>query len=240
VAIFSAYFFTPAQTAAHLMLVGIVYAAAFALSPVEPDNPAAHWVVSLTVIALAAVVIHALVNARRRLEAEREELLAETIEQARTDALTGLPNRRAWLELLEHEVARAQRTGRPLCVAMLDLDHFKLFNDEHGHIAGDQLLAETAAEWSRVLRPTDTMARYGGEEFAVLLPECGLTHAIAVVQRLRATTARGQRCSAGLACWDGRESPMDLIARADARLYEAKEQGRDRVVPPDAEAVFAM
>lgn len=239
VAVFSAYFFTVRQTAAHLALAGAVYAVALALHP-EPDtNAATQWVVTMTVISLAAGVILSLVSARRQLEGEREGLLAETMELARTDPLTGLPNRRAWLELLEHEIARARRFGKPLCVAMVDLDHFKRFNDEHGHLAGDELLKDLAAAWSGVLRPTDTMARYGGEEFAVLLPECGLGDALAVIERLRGCAPRDQRCSAGLACWDERETPRQLIARADARLYEAKAQGRDRVVPPTPEAIFS-
>ena len=239
VAVFSAYFFTVRQTVAHLALAGAGFAVVLAVHP-EPDtNAATHWIVTMTVITLAAGAILSLVSARRRLEAEREGLLAETMELARTDPLTGLPNRRAWLELLEHAVARARRFGKPVCVAMVDLDHFKRFNDEHGHLAGDELLKEIAVAWSDVLRPTDTMARYGGEEFAVLLPECGLGDAIVVIERLRRCAPSDQRCSAGLACWDERETPRELIARADARLYEAKEQGRDRVVPPTPEAVFS-
>lgn len=238
VAVFSAYFFNLRQTLAHLALAGVVYGVVLAIHPAPDSTSETHWVMTMVVITLAAGVILNLVSTRRRLEADREGLLAETIELARTDPLTGLPNRRAWMELLEHEVARSRRFGQPLCVAMVDLDHFKRFNDAHGHLAGDELLKEIAAAWSRVLRPTDTMARYGGEEFAVLLPECGLGDAIVVVERLRCATPRGQRCSAGLACWDERETPIDLIARADARLYEAKEQGRDRVVPPSPEAVF--
>ena len=237
VAVFSAYFFTTRQTAAHLALAGAVLAVALAVEPTSGAN-AAHWVMTMVVISLAAGVILGLVSGRRRLEAEREVLLAETMELARTDPLTDLPNRRAWLELLDLEIARSRRFDRPLCVAMVDLDHFKRFNDEHGHVAGDALLRDIAQAWSDVIRPTDTMARYGGEEFAVLLPDCGLGDAILVIDRLRQCSPQGQRCSAGLACWDSRETPTELIARADARLYEAKDQGRDRVVPPTPEAVF--
>jgi diguanylate cyclase len=174
----------------------------------------------------------------RRRALTRPRITAEAIELAQTDPLTDLPNRRAWTELLEREVARVRRFGKPLCVAMVDLDHFKRFNDTHGHVAGDELLRQVARAWSDVIRPTDTMARYGGEEFAVLLPDCGLGDAIVVIERLRRATPGGERCSAGVACWDERETPVELVARADARLYEAKAQGRDRVVPADLEAVF--
>lgn len=238
VAVFSAYFFTIRQTAAHLAVAGVVYAVALAAQPGSHDDAVTHWLVAMVVVSLAAGIILGLVSARRRLEAERELLLEETMQLARTDALTGLPNRRSWMELLELEVARSRRYGRPLCVAMVDLDHFKRFNDTHGHLAGDELLKEIATAWAGVVRPTDTMARYGGEEFAVLLPDCGLGDAIVVVERLRRATPRDQRCSAGIACWDERESPTDLIARADERLYEAKSLGRDRVVPESPEAIF--
>ena len=238
VAVFSSYFFSLRATLAHVALAGLAYALAIASYPDAEGDAANHWLVSMAVLGVASGVILSLVSARRRLEDEREGLLLETMELARTDPLTSLPNRRAWHELLEFEVSRARRSGEPLCVAMVDLDHFKRYNDKHGHLAGDDLLRTVAAEWSGVIRPTDMMARYGGEEFAVLLPECGLGDAIAVIERLRERTPRGQRCSAGLARWDPRESPTQLIARADARLYEAKKLGRDRVVPRTAEAVF--
>ena len=238
IAVFAAYFFSVAATVAHLAFAGAVYAIAMSAQPAAHDDLVTHWVVAMTVVSLAAGIILSLVSARRRLESERELLLAETMELARTDALTGLPNRRSWVELLELEVARCRRYARPLCVAMVDLDHFKRFNDTHGHLAGDELLKEISAAWASVLRPSDSMARYGGEEFALLLPDCGLGDAIVVVERLRRATPRGQRCSAGIACWDERESPTDLIARADERLYQAKSEGRDRVVPASAEAIF--
>jgi len=84
------------------------------------------------------------------------------LNDARTDALTGLPNRRAWDEELERELARAKRYGGRLCLAMIDLDHFKRFNDREGHQAGDRLLADSATAWREQLRPSDLLARYGG------------------------------------------------------------------------------
>ena len=169
------------------------------------------------------------ITGRKDLERQRELLLAQTQAMARTDPLTGLANRRAWDEELRRELARAQRTKRPVCVAMIDLDHFKAFNDERGHLAGDELLREAATTWRLVLRLGDLIARYGGEEFALLLPDCGIGDAANVIERLRASTPLGQTCSAGVAAWDGSESPGELIARVDAALYEAKRAGRDRL-----------
>ena len=134
---------------------------------------------------------------------------------ARTDALTGVGNRRAWDDELPRELARSTRSGQPLCVALLDLDHFKAYNDRHGHQAGDRL------------RKTDLLARYGGEEFAVLLPDCELDSAMEIAERLR-TAPSECTCSIGVAAWDGREAATELVDRADRALYAAKEAGRDR------------
>jgi diguanylate cyclase (GGDEF)-like protein len=112
----------------------------------------------------------------------------------------------------------------------LDLDHFKRYNDSNGHQGGDRLLKSAAAAWTAQLRQVDVLARYGGEEFIALLPGCGATAAADVLQRLRAATPDGQTFSAGIATWDGQETAEQLIARADAALYQAKEAGRDRSV----------
>jgi diguanylate cyclase (GGDEF)-like protein len=234
VAVFSAYFFTPVQTTAQLVLAGAIYALALAAHPqaAEETDAAAHWLLVMAGVAIAAGMVTALVSSRRKLEFEREALLIETIELARTDPLTGLANRRTWLEDLDRELVRARRGGH-VCVAMLDLDHFKEFNDEYGHVAGDLLLQELAKTWAVAVRPSDTLARYGGEEFALLLPACELESAAEVVERLRTMVPEGQHCSAGLACWDGTESPIELIARADTRLYAAKGRGRDQLVAAD-------
>jgi diguanylate cyclase (GGDEF)-like protein/PAS domain S-box-containing protein len=167
---------------------------------------------------------------RKRLEHERQDLLAGVQAMARTDATTGLPNRRSWDEEVPEAIARAQRHGYPLAVALADLDHFKLFNDAHGHPAGDALLTEVAASWRRTLRATDFIARYGGEEFGLLMPDCPPDEAVSLMARLRAATPRGETASVGIAYWDGSESPEAIVSRADAALYEAKYAGRDRVV----------
>jgi diguanylate cyclase (GGDEF)-like protein len=160
----------------------------------------------------------------------RAELLGRMERIARTDELTGLANRRSWEEELPREIARGWRGGTSLCVAMLDLDRFKRYNDGHGHQAGDRLLKEAAGAWQSMLRPYDLLARYGGEEFGVILPGCGAADALGIVERLRAATPPGVTCSAGVAEWDGEEHAEALVGRADAALYEAKHGGRDRAV----------
>jgi diguanylate cyclase len=130
-----------------------------------------------------------------------------------------MPNRRAWDAELPVAMDRARRDGAPLSVALIDLDHFKRFNDEHGHQAGDRLLKSATATWSAVLRRTDQLCRYGGEEFGVLMPGATAEQAAEVLQRLRAATPSQQTFSAGLACWDGQEISDGLVARADRALY---------------------
>lgn len=161
---------------------------------------------------------------------ERSKLVGRLERLSLTDELTGLPNRRAWNEGLQRELARALRRDEPVCIALLDLDRFKAFNDERGHSAGDKLLREAAHRWSGLLRTTDLLARYGGEEFALAFPAWPLETALRVVNRLRAATPGGLTCSAGLAAWRTDESSEQLIDRVDAALYEAKRGGRDRTV----------
>ena len=161
---------------------------------------------------------------------ERAALLASLEESARTDDLTGLPNRRAWEERLPRELARARREGQSVCVVMLDLDHFKDFNDHEGHQAGDRLLKLCAASWANQLRTTDVLVRYGGEEFSLVLTGCTLADARLLVERLRDVMPEGQTVSAGIAAWDGVEPPATLVGRADRALYEAKRAGRNRVI----------
>ncbi len=148
------------------------------------------------------------------------------------DALTGLPNRRALAMELDRELARAARLGSPLAYALLDLDHFKEFNDSRGHNEGDRLLRHAARVWRTRVRAQDTVARWGGEEFALLLPDCGTdeTVPLEIVERVRAATPYGQTASVGLAIWDGSESAAALTERADLALYAAKQAGRDRAL----------
>ncbi|MDH4177747.1 MAG: sensor domain-containing diguanylate cyclase [Thermoleophilia bacterium] len=159
---------------------------------------------------------------------ERDDLVARLQQASVTDELTGLPNRRRWEEELPRALARARRTGAPVSLVMLDLDHFKEFNDRRGHQAGDALLRDAAVSWQAALRAGDMLARYGGEEFAAVIFDGDLASARRTADRLRAATPRGQTCSAGVATWDGQEGPDDLVRRADGALYAAKRRGRDR------------
>ncbi|MGN6215870.1 MAG: GGDEF domain-containing protein [Solirubrobacterales bacterium] len=165
----------------------------------------------------------------KQFEAEREALLGTVQEMARQDSLTGLPNRRALEEQLPREMARVRRDRSPLCVAIVDIDHFKDYNDTHGHLAGDEVLRACARAWDQELRGEDTIVRFGGEEFLVLLPNTGPEQAAEIVDRLRMTTPMGQTCSAGLACWDFTETIDELLGRADQALYIAKAGGRDQI-----------
>jgi len=171
---------------------------------------------------------------------QRVALLSELQTTARTDELTGLPNRRAWQEQLPRQLIAAGRSGAVVSLAMIDLDHFKRFNDTRGHQAGDRLLKEIAGAWTAELRPGDLLVRYGGEEFALALPRCAPADALAIVERLRSQIPDRQTCSAGIVYWDGRESTAELVSRADDALYQAKRGGRNQSVivePTNTEAI---
>jgi diguanylate cyclase (GGDEF)-like protein len=165
--------------------------------------------------------------------------LAALAQASRRDALTSLPNRRAFEEELAREAARVDRSQAPLAVAILDVDRFKSVNDQHGHAAGDEVLRAVAARLAGALRAGDVVARIGGEEFALLLPGVDLAEAAEIAERVRAIIAdapmnaggRSLSITASLGCAVllGRESAAELLARADARLYEAKRAGRNRV-----------
>jgi diguanylate cyclase (GGDEF)-like protein len=183
----------------------------------------------MIVLGDAAVAAVSLMAVEAAVALEQADLLRGVQELARTDQLTGMPNRRAFDELLPAALA-ASAPAEPLCVALLDLDHFKAYNDTLGHPAGDRFLQDAASEWSRQLRGTDVLARYGGEEFAVVLGDCDLGGADVVLEKLRRATPHEQTVSIGIAQWDGQESRQALIQRADDALYQAKHTGRNRLV----------
>lgn len=190
--------------------------------------------------------------------ADRAALLENLQQQVRSDALTGLANRRALDEALYMELNRHRRSEQALSVAMIDLDHFKDFNDKYGHPAGDDLLREMARRMKTRSRRNDVVARYGGEEFCLVLPGTPARGALAVLDgvrsdgpvRVRVTipinqsdtspssgvdaSMAGVTFSAGVTQWNGQESAAELIARADRALYEAKGTGRDCIVVVDA------
>ncbi len=160
----------------------------------------------------------------------REDLTHELERLSVTDPLTGVANRRRWDEELAREITVAHRRAHPLTLVMLDLDHFKAFNDAFGHPEGDALLQETTRSWQAQLRGGDLLARVGGEEFAILLRDCSLSDAEPTVERLLRSVPRGRTCSAGVAQLAAAEGAQQLLARADAALYDAKSGGRDRAV----------
>jgi diguanylate cyclase (GGDEF)-like protein/PAS domain S-box-containing protein len=198
-----------------------------------------HWLRTSSTLAADERLVYARstdVTQLKLIEDEREKLLGEVQNLARHDALTGLPNRRVLQELLPREMARARRRESPLCLAIVDIDHFKAYNDTHGHLAGDEVLRACAREWDTVLRGEDTLVRFGGEEFLVLLPDTEPEQAAEIVERLREQTPMEQTCSAGLARWDQAESIDDLLRRADEALYLAKAGGRDQLAQAEIPA----
>jgi len=169
---------------------------------------------------------------------ERE--LQETSELVRMDPLTGALNRKGLDEALEREIARMQRSGGRLCIALLDVDDFKQINDSHGDLVGDEVLRHIATVLRETLRGNDLVVRYGGEEFVLLLPGIGSEEARAVVSRLqreltrRFFLANQQKLlltfSAGIADFSADEEPAAVIERADRAMYAAKHAGKNRVV----------
>jgi two-component system, cell cycle response regulator len=175
-----------------------------------------------------------------RLSAEEARVTAEIAqERAMTDALSGLLNRYGLQRVLAHEYAEARRYTRPLSCLMIDLDNFKTINDSFGHVTGDTALKQVASILTNVVRRSDMVSRYGGDEFLVLLPETDLEGAEALAEKVRAS-AESQAfgdgeprfqltLSIGAATLSDDESGNDMIVRADLALYDAKEQGRNRV-----------
>jgi diguanylate cyclase (GGDEF)-like protein len=164
----------------------------------------------------------------------RGEALDRLSRASTTDRLTGLPNRKAWDERASRELQRASRSGDPLSLALLDLDHFRAYNEANGHAAGDALLKSCASRWWDRVRSVDLLARLGGEEFALLLPNCIAPDAVVAVERLRTATRDLLAVSVGVALWDMQEPLEGLMLRADVALYKAKKSGRDRVELADA------
>jgi two-component system cell cycle response regulator len=182
-------------------------------------------------------------SGRRVLENEAEliRMREELSRQALFDPVTQTMNRRGGFLAMQRELDRSRRTGNAVAVVLCDLDHFKAVNDEHGHLAGDEVLRAAAARIAKVIRPYDSLSRYGGEEFLVVLPGCTADFAVAITercrQRLESTPVEvGEKrihltASFGVCASPFREglAPEDLIAAADAALYRAKRSGRNRV-----------
>lgn len=187
----------------------------------------------------------------RELDAEQEamlESLASIVMDemhlrrlASFDPLTGLPNRRYFMDLCEVEHRRAGRYGHAVSIALFDVDHFKRINDEHGHDAGDAVLEALSKLCGETIRSHDIVCRYGGEEFAILMPHTGLHQAMCIADRLRALVSDHRviiedmeisfTISVGVTPLRiGAETPGDALSRADKALYDAKARGRNRVI----------
>lgn len=187
-----------------------------------------------------------LVVARQRADAAGERIrhleqeLEQVSELVREDQLTGTLNRRGMEDMLQREITRSDRTQSPLCIALLDIDNFKLFNDLLGHQAGDQALMHVSDTIKGALRPTDAVARYGGEEFLVVLPATSLNEGADILQRLQRLLAQklfvynGEEIiitfSAGVVLRGPQESAEEAVGRADQAMYRAKQAGKNRVM----------
>ncbi len=216
----------------------------------DPRVEAMHLLFSAIVLAASYVLAvrigklrTRLVEQRTHLEQQRAEL-AEALERISTlatrDELTGLPNRRAAIERMQHELAVRARPEPLMSLAVIDIDHFKRINDNHGHAAGDAVLRRFSEHAQSVMRRGDTLARWGGEEFLLVMPATGIAQGMAALNRIRqalrdasfADVAPGAALtfSAGVAECGGEQDLEPAVARADTAMYEAKRAGRDRIV----------
>ncbi|HWT93714.1 MAG TPA: GGDEF domain-containing protein [Solirubrobacteraceae bacterium] len=224
------YFLSRQFIVAALLLTASVYATALHYMHLPLEDASSRWVVVVLALSAGAAAAHAL---RTHVDA----LVQRLHQLARTDALTGLLNRRAFDERLQGEIQRTIRTNTPLALLLGDVDHFKAINDRLGHAAGDEALAHVAQTLTGTARTVDTVARVGGEEFALLLPGTDLAGAMEAAERLRAalaTSPDGLTMSFGVveAPQHG-HTPDDLLRAADRALYTAKQRGRDRAVAPE-------
>lgn len=189
--------------------------------------PATPYVLLVTTLVVALGAAVSAWFAVRQLEGYERQLLDRSLQ----DALTGLWNRRAFEQRLQAVCATAQRSDEPFALAMLDLDHFKRVNDEHGHLVGDDVLRETSAILNAAVRATDEVFRFGGEEFVVLMPATGLGDACAVSERVRRAVGEGHPAGFDLTVSVGVSvgTSVAVLADADRLLIEAKAAGRDRM-----------
>lgn len=221
-----------------------------ALARNELDAPLPRPVADDEMAAVVSAVRSLQTHARQRgdQERERDQLIERLRDQSNTDFLTGLPNRRAFFAACERGLAQARRHEFGMVMILLDVDHFKQFNDRLGHAAGDRALTEVARVVQRALRRGDLVARHGGEEFVVLLSHCDLARGLAFAERLREAIAMAPvscpsgevaHVTASLGVADTGRHGLEadtLLARADAAMYRAKQAGRNRVLVADAGA----
>lgn len=202
-AVFAAYFRPRRVFLVEIVGMLVVYGGALVVA--DSIHPMYFMVIALIILAVSATVA---------------VLVDQLREQARTDLLTGVLNRRGMQALAEHIRAFAARTGQPVSVGLIDIDEFKRFNDEHGHLAGDDLLISVARTLVAGLRRTDVVARFGGDEFAVVLPGVDAGHALTVMERIR--ERGGALWSVGVSEWHPGEPLERSLSRADENLYGSK------------------
>lgn len=228
-----------------LLVFGLSMAVMASISPdiYPPTVEWAHFMMLVVVVPAVSVLSGRLSRIRRRLRQQKEELTV-ALEQiqllAAHDELTGLLNRRHMQVLLEQETQRSLRSGEGFCLALLDMDHFKHINDRHGHAAGDAVLRAFSNTAQTVLRRSDVLARWGGEEFVLIQSGISMSLARATMDRLREQVANMELAfgddflqisfSAGLTTYRSGECATQTLERADRLLYDAKAQGRNRVV----------
>jgi diguanylate cyclase (GGDEF)-like protein len=212
-----------------------------------PDVPWEEW---FYISAIVPIIISPIVSSMvLSLLYQLAEAKAALITMSETDPLTGVGNRRGFFKRAEGALARAAREQLPICIVLIDIDHFKLLNDDFGHIVGDEALIAVARSCHATLRGDDTFCRWGGEEFIALLTGISLGQACALAERLRATVATTQvrgigrpiTISLGVAQNENYGDTLDqLIAVADHYLYKAKDGGRNRVEPTGQVASLAL
>jgi diguanylate cyclase (GGDEF)-like protein len=222
IAIYSFTFFSTRVVVGQLILAAacLIFSAR-----VSGHVPPVYWITVLFIIVALGPFIRYLVR--------------EIVDLGRIDPLTGVANRRAFDEQVEYASRNGKRSGQSSALVMLDIDHFKQYNDNRGHPDGDRFLREVTQAWTAVLRDNDLLARFGGEEFLVLLRDCPLEAALRCADRLRAAVPEGMTCSAGVATFQPGEEIGMLMARVDLALYQAKTGGRNKTIqapdklPPD-------
>jgi diguanylate cyclase (GGDEF)-like protein len=232
--LWTTFFFGRRGALAIVLCIGVAHVGTLLALPAASSYPG-RWLDVMVSVCVLAIVVLTLID-------RNDRLLAQLADEARTDALTGLLNRRGFDERAQLERARARREQRSIAVVTFDIDHFKRVNDEWGHEVGDRVLVRTGRLIAEQSRDIDVVARFGGEEFVVLLPGSDAAEARLLAERVRsvliATGTRvlpGVRVSAGIAAAVAPESIDGMLQGADMALYGAKRSGRDRAMTFESE-----